>query len=51
MINGETACHLLPLASPSGPGPTGLSALGRFEAVRLFIDRANGVGRPFAVDE
>lgn len=49
LIGGETTFRLAPLEIPRAEAAA--AALGQFEAVRLFIDRARATGRGFAVDD
>jgi non-specific serine/threonine protein kinase len=50
-VSGECDFPVPPLALPDGPPVTTAAALGAFEAVRLFVARAQAVNPDFALDE
>ncbi len=49
LVGGETSFLVAPLPRPTAKNLS-TEALSQFEAVRLFIDRARGTGKEFAID-
>jgi predicted ATPase/class 3 adenylate cyclase len=49
-VPGETTYHVPPMAAPDARAPVAPEALTRYEAVRLFVDRAAAVQPGFAVN-